>query len=301
MKTLPSGMQVDLDAGATTYCLCWKLTRTDATVMGFTDHDKNLTFDGVTYHASTGVNSSAAKSSTGLQIDDVTAEGALSSDAITEEDISKKLYDNAAIEVMRVDWTDSTKRVVIFSGYMGEVTRGRIGFNASVHSLAKLLNQPTGQLYQKTCNANLGDSRCKVDFDSNPAFRIDGTVSQAFSRRLFSSTDFDILAQATGWFSAGKITWLTGDNTGYSVEIKSHILQSGDSEAWIDMWEAMPSDIQAGDTYTLQVGCDKTVGTCRAKFDNVVNMRGFPRMPSQDLMTSFATTKDRNDGTSWYT
>ena len=54
VKTLSSGLQGHLDGRATKMCYCWKVTRNDGLVQGFTDHDNALTFGGVTYEASSG-------------------------------------------------------------------------------------------------------------------------------------------------------------------------------------------------------------------------------------------------------
>jgi uncharacterized phage protein (TIGR02218 family) len=34
----------------------------------------------------------------------------------------------------------------------------------------------------------------------------------------------------------------------------------------------------------VTVGCDKSHETCRARFDNVLNFRGFPHMPGNDFV-----------------
>ena len=53
MKTFPLGLQDHLDSGATTLAWCWKVERRDGTILGFTDHDLDLSFDGVTFAAAT--------------------------------------------------------------------------------------------------------------------------------------------------------------------------------------------------------------------------------------------------------
>lgn len=304
MKTLPSGMQTDLDGGATTHCFCWKITRTDNTVMGFTDHDTDVVFDSVTFKASEGLSASVIKASMNMAVDDMETIGALSSNAITDADIANKLYDNAAVSVYRVDWTNVTKRIEIFTGFLGTVTRGKIHFKSEVRSLSQVLQQATGKVYQKTCNVDLGSTPCGVNLGSDPNFIKTGTVSRVLSRRLFATTTSGIISRPAQWFTAGKLTWTSGANNGAVIEIKSHVLQQS-VEAWIDMWEAMNYDIQVGDGFTLQVGCDKTVETCKAKFNNVANFRGFPRMPGQDALLRFASQGDSanandSNGGSWY-
>lgn len=301
VKTLPAGMQDDLDNGATTHCICWKLTRLDTTVMGFTDHDKDLTFDSVVFNASTGLNASAMNASSNLNVDDMDTVGALMSAAITEADISKKLYDDAFIQIFRVDHTDVVKRVEIFTGFLGSVSRGKIEFKAEVRSLSSVLNQPTGQVYQKTCNVDLFSTPCGVLIAAQANFeKLAVPVSTVFSRRLIAVTDAAITGEENNWFTGGKLTWTTGVNNGFQSEVKSHLLQTGGSEAWLDLWEETPNDISVTDEFTIQVGCDKSIATCKGKFDNVVNFRGFPRMPGMDAIITYASRKDKNDGTSWY-
>jgi uncharacterized phage protein (TIGR02218 family) len=41
--------------------------------------------------------------------------------------------------------------------------------------------------------------------------------------------------------------------------------------------------VEAGDAFTITAGCDKHFKTCKAKFDNSVNFRGFPHVPEIDF------------------
>jgi|SRR5665213_1556680 len=302
MKTVPSGMQSDLNAGSTTHCFCWKVTRVDTTVMGFTDHDQNITFGGVTYEASTGFTASAIKNTNSLAVDDSQADGALSSSAITEADIDAKKYDYAEVSVLRVDWSNpSTNNLEIFTGYLGTLTRGKVSFMTELRSIAQALNQPTGKLYTKTCSVDLFSTECGLSVGGiTNGLLTNVDVSAVFSRRMFASTDGTLIGIASGFYNGGLLTWTSGNNTGAAIEVKSHALQVNGSVAWIELWESMPADIQANDDFSIRVGCDKTIGTCLAKFNNVVNFRGFPRMPGPDIALQFASQQDRNDGTSWY-
>ena len=127
MKTLPDGMQAHLDGGATTLCWCWQLTRRDGVVQGFTDHDRDISFDGVTFGAVSGFTASQIESSLGLAVDNLTLTGALSSATLNEADLAAGLYDNAAIRIWRTNWADTGQRVLMRSGTLGEVTRLRAG------------------------------------------------------------------------------------------------------------------------------------------------------------------------------
>lgn len=300
VKTISSGLQSDLDGAVTTHCMCWRIARVDTTVMGFTDHDNDLEFDSLTFKASTGINASTLQQSTDLNVDDMETIGAISSDSVTEQDIRLGKYDNAEVEVYLVDYTNVAKRMTLFKGNLGNVVRSRTQFRAEVRSLAHSLNQTQGRVYQKTCSVDLFSPKCGI-LESAPNMKITPVaVASVLSSRVVVITNATLIARPTNWFTGGKLLWLTGNNAGKEVEVKSHLLQDGDTEAWLDLWEAMPFTIQAGDTFTIWAGCDKSAATCQSKFGNIINFRGFPRQPGQDAIVQFASRRDVNDGSSWY-
>ena len=105
MKTLSAALQAHLDSGTTTLAWCWRIERADGVVFGFTDHDRPLAFGGVTYEPESGFAASEIRSGTDLAVDAQEAEGVLTSDTITETDILDGRWDNAAVEVWRVNWS----------------------------------------------------------------------------------------------------------------------------------------------------------------------------------------------------
>ena len=76
-----------LQTGITTVCRCWALTRRDGTVLGFTDHDAALTFEGIRFRADTGMSTATLQQATGLSVDNTETMGALSDASISEADI----------------------------------------------------------------------------------------------------------------------------------------------------------------------------------------------------------------------
>ena len=295
MKTLPAGMQAHLDSGATTLCWCWKLTRADALTQGFTDHDVTVAFGGVDYEAATGFTASEVQSSLGLAVDNLNLAGALSSAGIDEAALASGLYDNADIEIWRVNWANAAQRVLMRKGNLGEVKRGRSAFEAEVRGLAHRLNQPVGRAFGFSCDADLGDARCTVDL-SDPAFHGVGTVTAAADARRFTAGGLG--AFAGGWFSGGKLTWNTGANAGRAMEVKRHALSSG--VVSLELWQPMSEGIAAGDTFAITAGCDKQFSTCKAKFANAANFRGFPYMAGNDAAMSYPAQGETLDGGSRY-
>jgi uncharacterized phage protein (TIGR02218 family) len=55
----------------------------------------------------------------------------------------------------------------------------------------------------------------------------------------------------------------------------------------IDLWQQMPQPIAAGDTFVVTAGCDKRFATCRDRFANGVNFRGFPHIPGNDFVVRY--------------
>ena len=82
-------------------------------------------------------------------------------------------------------------------------------------------------------------------------------------------------------WAGGKVTWLTGDNAGAAQEIKA-----ADASGNITLWEEPASAMQAGDTFTIQAGCQKRrTNDCVTLFDNAKNFRGFDTIPGTDYLT----------------
>ncbi len=295
MKTLSPALQSHLNSGTTTLCWCWKIVRNDGATLGFTDHDVPLTFDGITYEGVSGFTASEVQSTLGLAVDNLTVLGALNSDTINEADLAAGLYDNASIEIWRVNWTAPDQRVLMRKGNLGEVKRGRTAFQAEVRGLAHLLNQPVGRAYGYSCDADLGDARCTIDL-SNPLYRGVGTVATITDPRRFTATGLDSFADQ--WFSAGKLTWTSGANANRAMEVKRHGVVG--TRVSVELWQQMSESIAVGDAFIVTAGCDKQFSTCKAKFDNAVNFRGFPYMPGNDAVTAYPTQTQTLDGGSRY-
>jgi uncharacterized phage protein (TIGR02218 family) len=297
MRPIPSVLQAKLDSGVTTLARCWKLTRRDGVVTGFTDHDRDLGFDGVTFRAGTGFTSSEAVSRFDLSVDGAEISGALADVSLTDADLAAGRYDAAGIETWLVDWSEPSLRVLTARGTLGEVRREGEAFVAELRGLADLLSQESGRLYTVRCGADLGDARCTVDLTS-PALRGTGAVAAIEGTSILMASGLDGFAD--GWFSAGRLAWTSGANAGLAIEIKQHRLIA--SHARLTLWQAMPEAIAIGDAFTVTAGCDKSFVTCRARFANTDNFRGFPQIPGNDfLIGSPVQGAPGNDGFSLFT
>jgi uncharacterized phage protein (TIGR02218 family) len=215
----------------------------------------------------------------------------LSSDTITETDILDGRWDNAAVEVWRVNWTDVAERVLMRRGAIGQVRRGKLAFVAEVRSLAHLLNQTVGRTFQYACDAQLGDARCRVDLD-DPAFRAAGAVTTLVGDRGFAASG--LAGFAAGWFALGRLSWTSGANAGRTADVAAHNVSGGVRR--LALLEAPVRPIAVGDDFSVVAGCDKRLETCRSRFGNVVNFRGFPHIPGQDTVIRYPNRGDANAG-----
>ncbi|MEL7027684.1 MAG: DUF2163 domain-containing protein, partial [Pseudomonadota bacterium] len=270
MKSLPAGLAVHLATGATSLCTCWKITRQDGQSLGFTDHDETISFDGVTFAAATGLLATAEEASAGLAVDNSTVLGALDAAGLTETDLSAGLYDNADVEIYRVNWADPAQRYLHRKGTVGEVTRGGLAFTAEVRGLAHALDQTVGRVYQNACDADLGDSRCGVDLET-ASYKGAGVVTSASDPRRFVASGLGSFQ--SGWFSRGLIVWTSGANAGRSADVKQHVSAAG--AVTFELWRPMSEAVAPSDGFTVTAGCDKQAATCRDRFANLANFRGF--------------------------
>ena len=294
MKTLPAGLQAHLDTGATTLAWCWRLIRSDAAIFGFTDHDRDIAFDATTFEAASGFTSSDIRQSVGLSVDNLDVTGALRSDRLNEADLAAGLFDGARIEIWRVNWAQPEQRLLMMSGSIGEVKRGEASFTAELRGLAHSLDQQQGRTFQYACDATLGDARCGIDL-GGPAYHGAGTVTAAGSAYQFLASGLD--AFADGWFAGGLVIWTSGANTDRQMEVKRFASAGGAVE--VELWRSMASPIALGDAFAITAGCDKTFSTCKAKFANQLNFRGFPHMPGNSYVLAFPVSGDpANDGAS---
>ncbi len=290
MKTLSATLQSHLDTGTTTLCYCWKLVLRSGQTLGFTDHDEAIQFDGVNFEAQAGFTASEIHSTLGFAVDNLEASGALQSSQLDETRLNAGDYDHAAIEIWRVNWLDVSQRVLQRKGHLGEVSYGQGFFKAEVRGLAHLLNQPKGRVFQFGCDATLGDARCGVDVNAS-SYRGTGTIAAV------RENSFDVSGLtgfADDWFTRGVLSWNAGPNAGRLLAIKRH--RAFSANARIDLWQAPKFSIAVGEAIIVTAGCDRQFATCKAKFANQVNFRGFPHMPGSDFVMAVAAKSDTNNG-----
>jgi uncharacterized phage protein (TIGR02218 family) len=289
MRQIGGDLQTHLEEDATTLCHCWRVTRRDGVVLGFTDHDHDLMFDATTFLAASGFEASEWEAVSGLAAPAGDVAGALSSSVISEQDIAAGKYDGAKVEQFLVNWAQPSQHIRLKVMEIGEITRTDGDFRAELRSVAHKLGQTRGRIYSRRCDASFGDGRCGK---SAAAFRTNGTVTAApdASRARVNGLD----ALPNGYFRYGILTFDSGVNAGVSADIESHV--KVDDSVTLVFWLPLPAKPAVGDTFSIVAGCDKSFDTCKTKFDNVENFRGFPHMPGADFTYSYADGDTEHDG-----
>lgn len=291
MTAYPQELLDHFGQDVTSVCHCWRLTRRDGILFGFTDHDRQLTVDGMTFEPETGLSASEARQSLGLSVDTVDVEGALSSDRIRDGDIAAGLYDGAVVETFLVNWRKPEDYALIRKATVGKITRADGRFLAELESLLHQLDKPNGRHVARKCDAEVGDVRCGVNL-GQPAFNGVGMVDAIEGPDMVRVSGLGGID--TGWFSFGALTWTGGARQGRSERVVDH--RSDGASAVLTLQAGAGPEIGAGDGFTIVAGCDHSFATCKAKFANSLNFRGFPHLPGNDVAYAYVSEGGVFDG-----
>ena len=266
---------------ATTMARAWAVRRVDGLTLGFTDHDGVLFFEGIAFRPEAGLTAQALVQGLGLAVANTEAQGVLSDDAITAEDLSAGRWDGAEVRLWEVDWTDVAVRRLVFRGSLGEITFAAGAFRAELRGLAEALNRAQGRVYHARCSALLGDRQCRFDLDRE-GFWAEGVIAsldEGGARLELRG----VPAHRAGWFEHGRIAFLDGAAQGLTGAVKIDAMPAPGVRA-IELWAAPGAAPAVGDRVRLTAGCDKRAETCRGKFLNFLNFRGFPHLPPEDWL-----------------
>lgn len=110
-------------------------------------------------------------------------------------------------------------------------------------------------------------------------------------RRLFEiSVNCARLGTDAQFFDGGLVTFTTGENAQISREVGDFTPNSS-NDGTVRLYLRMPYTITVGDLGTIYPGCDKNLSTCKSRFANVVNFRGFPHLPGDKYLKNYPDSK----------
>lgn len=252
----------------------WRVYRSDGVALGFTSHDRDLSFGNMRHRAAPGMLPSAIRRTSDLSLDSAEVEGALSHDAIDENDLAVGLFDGARIVFGAVNW-ETLEHEPLYSGTLGEVRRGEGGFSADLRSAKTLLEKDLVPRTSPTCRAEFCGPQC-------------GLSAARFTRRsTVEAIDADrntVSVSGIGGpdFLDGQLRLLGGPQTGMTFGI----VHAAGPELVLD--RPIASANLPGTGVIVREGCDHTFATCAGRFANAVNFRGEPFLPGNDLLARYA-------------
>ena len=315
-KVIPILLSSHYEQKSQSTALLVKITRRDGEIFGCTSHDADLSYLGMTWEAGLpSLEPAQTVHTSAFASDNTDLSGLLAADGLTQVDIESGIWDGAAVEVWRVNWRmllglaganvpllgtgeigdyyldlwtgiyygpkteagwgvgEAIVHEILGVGELGQFSHDALSYKVEFKGMADRLQKTITRSYLPNCDATFGDARCGLDAS---LFTFPGAVTAVVDRANFTDS---ALAQAADYFTLGKVTWLTGDNAGHEMEVKDHL-----AGGVIELALAMPYPIQVGDTFDILVGDDHMLTTCRDKFNNIVNFRGFWYIPGVDQM-----------------
>lgn len=252
----------------------WRVLRRDGVTLGFTTHDADLWFDGVSHRAAPGMLPSAIRRSAGFEADSAEVDGALSHDSISAFDLAIGRFDGARVLIGVVDW-ESLERHVIYRGSIGTVTEEAGSFTADLVSRKAELQRDPVPRTSPSCRAAFCGPGCTL---SAARFTHGGIVAgvDAQSNAITVSAGVPVTALV-----GGSLCWLGGPYAGQATDIVD--VDTGRLVLSTPFDSAPP----AGTPVELREGCDRTLDTCASRFANAVNFQGEPFLPGNDLITRY--------------
>ena len=248
----------------------WRIWRRDGAAIGFTTHDRDLTFTGMRHRAAPGLTPSAIRMTTGPQDDGADVEGALAHDCIAEVDLAAGRYDQAKVAIGVVDW-ESLEHAEIWRGSIGSVTREGAVFSAALASAKAALDVDPVPRSSPTCRAEFCGPGCTL---SPARFSRRAVVLAAGGGRV----TFDGIDPVL--YLHGSLRWLDAPLAG----LEADILGADQAGLLLDRdFEGLAPGMRA----LLREGCDHTIATCAARFGNAANFQGEPFLPGTDLLAQY--------------
>ena len=134
------------------------------------------------------------------------------------------------------------------------------------------------RLYGASCGHVFGDAMCGYDrTNGKNALGAATGIGAVTIAALAGSTQAQIATSFTPSpataYDQGTVTATAGANNGASRTIAR--LAGGN----LDLLQPWLSPVSAGDNFQLLPGCDHTVATCNATFNNLARYGGFPYLP----------------------
>lgn len=171
-KNISAQLLTNIQSNVTTLATLVTIKRQDRRVIRLTNHDTDLVFDGDTYIHTVPFSLSSIAKGSQFEVDNCTLTVTPDEVVFLREDFEHGVYDFSEVIVALVDYTDLTAgRMILHKGTFGEIKLNEIGaIDITLVGLLKVLDFSVGRIYQPSCDADLGDKRCKLAIKESQAY-----------------------------------------------------------------------------------------------------------------------------------
>lgn len=265
---------------------CWTITRQDGVISRFTDADRDVVINGLTYSASTGFSRTASENTVDGTPQNLDIESFFSSSGITQHDLRTGLYQMARVVIFLVNRLDlpsslpSNKTRVIGRCIIAGSEFDSLQVKIKLQSVSALLNNTVGLELTELCGHDFCDvgsnpySRCTL---SASTYQTNGSVVLVPNqKRIFR---WNISTKPEGEYDKGLVEFLSGENQGF----KSRVQYYSAANQEFALYDVTPYPIAVGDNIRALSGCLKTKENCRDRYNNIINFGGAPDLPGNDV------------------
>ena len=196
------------------------------------------------------------------------------------------LLDGTLVRRRRIIWEFVTGNVMqdilnpplyewtLFTGFMGQIAKGgasHVEFKVK-SALEKLSVNMPRNYYQPGCLWTLYDQGCLLP-KQNYAFHSTVLATDNVTVAPVGGVNPAFGPDGLPFFAQGRLLFNSGVNAGLQVLI--------DANDTVNLLLAYPLSAlpSPGDSITFYPGCSKTFNTCKVKFNNTDNFRGFDKVP----------------------
>jgi hypothetical protein len=217
-KSVSANLLTDIRKNVTSLATCIVITRRDGKPYRLTSYDEDITFEGHVYRSDVPFTIAAVDSGSQLAIDNTELGLFLDGTVFTLDQFADGLFDHAEVEVFQLDYENlSHGRMTMRKGWFGKAERGQNKMvRVTLTGLLKILDFETGRYYQPTCDADFGDSRCKIAIDQKQILS---------ARNSYGIGDWAIK------YDTAAMTAITLTNAGFET---SNVVAGGNIPGWTE-------------------------------------------------------------------
>lgn len=280
MKTLHNEYKKFMIKDVTTIVNCFSIEFENGNKLGYTNHTSDIIFieEPNLIYKSTGFTNTANQKTSSMNVDNLDSDFMIDDIDIKQNDLERGIWNNAKIKYFRCNYSlpfSYNYIEKIQKGIVADITKNKNYFSLEVSSLTQNLQTRSVKITKPTCDAQFCDNQCKLD--------INNYTNNAVIQYVVTNKEFILETSPSENLENGLIEFTSGDAYLQKIEIKSF----DTTTKTLILKEECNYNVQIGDTIKLVDGCDKLKKTCKTKYNNVVNFRGFSFIPSSTEVINF--------------